>query len=43
MKDKKDFIKKSSNQLEDNINIMKSFKDGLIIIDDKKGNLQIWH
>ena len=43
VKDKKDFIKKSSNQLEDDINIMKSFKDGLIIIGDKKGNLQIWH
>ena len=41
--EKKNLIKKSSNKLEEDINIMKCFKDGLIIIGDKKGNLQIWH
>ena len=39
----KKIIKKCSDKLEDDINIMKSFKDGVIIIGDKKGNLQLWH
>ena len=46
-KDNKDYetknIKKKSNKLEEDINIMKHFKKGLIIIGDKSGNLQIWH
>lgn len=36
-------IKKASNKIDDDINTMKYFKDGIIIIGDKKGNLHIWH
>ena len=36
-------LKKKSNKLEEDINIMKHFKKGLIIIGDKSENLQIWH
>ena len=36
-------INKSSKMIEDDINIMKCFKDGIIIIGDHKGNLQLWH
>jgi hypothetical protein len=39
----KKVIKKSSDKLDDDINAMKSFKDGIIVIGDKKGNLQLWH
>ena len=39
----KKVIKKSSEKLDDDINAMKSFKDGIIVIGDKKGNLQLWH
>ena len=39
----KKIIKKSSQMIEDEINIMKYFKDGIIIIGDKKGNLHLWH
>ncbi len=36
-------IKKTSNKIDDDINTMKYFKDGIIIIGDKKGNLHLWH
>ena len=39
----KKVIKKPSDKLDDDINAMKSFKDGIIVIGDKKGNLQLWH
>ena len=39
----KKVIKKSSDRLDDDINVMKSVKDGIIVIGDKKGNLQLWH
>ena len=38
----KKMIKKSSDKLDD-IKIMKSFKDGIIFIGDKKGNFQLWY
>ena len=39
----KGIIKKTSNKFDEDINCMKYFKDGLIVIGDKNGNLQLWH
>ena len=39
----KGVIKKTSNKFDEDINCMKCFNDGLIIIGDKSGNLQLWH
>ena len=36
-------IKKSNENIEDEVKTMKSIKDGLIIIGDRKANLHIWH
>jgi hypothetical protein len=36
-------IIKNCKKIAEDVNIMKYFKDGLIIIGDKKGNLQLWH
>ena len=38
-----EIIKKSSENIEDEVKTMKSIKDGLIIIGDRKANLHIWH
>ena len=36
-------IIKNCKKIAEDVNIMKYFKDGIIIIGDKKGNLQLWH
>lgn len=36
-------IIKNCKKIEEDVNIMKYFKNGIIIIGDKKGNLQLWH